>query len=106
MTFTTDRRSLLIGASAFGAAAALGLPVSASTPKQGGELRLGIADFDSGDTLNPQLTESRFAMNLQWQLRNNLIEVGPGGVLQPELATEWEFERRCQDLDIQVAQGR
>ena len=28
-------------------------------------------------------------MNLQYALRNTMIEVGPGGVLQPELATEW-----------------
>ncbi|MEY8800334.1 ABC transporter substrate-binding protein [Leisingera sp. XS_AS12] len=105
MPLTTDRRSLLIGASAFGAAAALGLPVSASTPKKGGELRLGIADFDSGDTLNPQLTESRFAMNLQWQLRNNLIEVGPGGVLQPELATEWESSADAQTWNFKLRKG-
>lgn len=89
MTFTATRRSVLIGAGALGAAAAFDLGAFASTPKKGGALRLGVADFDSGDTLNPQLTESRFAMNLQWQLRNNLIEVGPGGVLVPELATEW-----------------
>ena len=28
-------------------------------------------------------------MTLQYALRNTLIEVGPGGALQPELATEW-----------------
>jgi hypothetical protein len=27
--------------------------------------------------------------NLQWQLRNNLIEVDVGGVLVPEFATNW-----------------
>lgn len=93
MTFSTDRRSLLLGAGALGATALLGVsgqPLSAATPSQGGTLRLGIGGFDSGETLDPQATETKFMQNLQWQLRNNLIEVGAGGVLIPELATSWE----------------
>lgn len=93
MTITTNRRSLLLGASALGAASLLGLsgePLRAATPAQGGTLRLGIGGFDSGETLDPQMTETKFMQNLQWQLRNNLIEVGAGGVLIPELATSWE----------------
>ena len=93
MTFSTNRRSVLLGASAFGATTLLGLsgqPLYAVTPPQGGTLRLGIGDFDSGETLDPQVNETKFMQNLQWQLRNNLIEIGAGGVLVPELATSWE----------------
>ena len=92
MTISTSRRNLLLGASALSATAVLGLsgqPLRAATPSQGGTLRLGIGGFDSGETLDPQLTETKFMQNLQWQLRNNLIEVGAGGVLVPELATNW-----------------
>ena len=94
MTFSTNRRSLLLGAAALGTTGLLGLsgqPLRAQTaPIQGGDFRLAIADFDSGETLDPQRAESKFMINLQWQIRNNLIEVGPGGVLIPELATSWE----------------
>lgn len=94
MTFKTDRRSLLLGAGALGATGLLGLsgrPLFAqSTPQKGGTFRFAIADFDSGETLDPQVNESKFMQCLQYQIRNPLIEVGPGGVLIPELATEWE----------------
>ena len=78
MTLSTNRRSLLLGASALGATALLGAsgqPLHAQTPTQGGTLRLGIGSFDSGETLDPQVAETKFMQNLQWQLRNNLIEV-------------------------------
>ena len=100
MTISTDRRSVLLGAGAFGAAALLGVsgqPLRAATPSQGGTLRLGIGSFDSGETLDPQATETKFMQNLQWQLRNNLIEVGAGGVLVPELATSWDSN---EDLTV------
>lgn len=94
MTFTTNRRSVLLGASALGATSLLGLsgqPLRAQeTPQKGGTFRFAIADYDSGETLDPQVNESKFMQNLQYQIRNCLIEVGPGGVLVPELATEWE----------------
>lgn len=93
MTLSIDRRSLLLGAGAMGGAVMLGLsgqPLRAATPQPGGTLRLGIGSFDSGETLDPQVNETKFMQNLQWQLRNNLIEIGAGGVLVPELATSWE----------------
>ncbi|MEX3313593.1 ABC transporter substrate-binding protein [Sulfitobacter sp. PS-8MA] len=93
MVLSTNRRTLLLGAGALGATTVLGLsarPMRAATPQPGGTLRLGIGSFDSGETLDPQVNETKFMQNLQWQLRNNLIEIGPGGVLVPELATSWE----------------
>ncbi|ODM45213.1 hypothetical protein A9320_11240 [Ruegeria sp. PBVC088] len=93
MTTSIHRRTLLQSAAAVGTLGLLGLhgqPVQAQpTPKQGGTFRLAINDFDSGETLDPQVNESKFMQNLQYQIRNALIEVGPGGVLMPELATEW-----------------
>lgn len=94
MNFLTNRRSLLLGAGAISAAATLGLAPSRafaqdSTPKRGGVFRLAISDFDTAETLDPQVNESRFMMHLQYQLRNCLVEIGPGGKLIPELATEW-----------------
>jgi len=71
MTLKTSRRSLIKGAGALGLGGLLGIsgqPLrAATTPSSGGTFRLGVASFDTGD----------------------LIEIGPGGVLEPELATSW-----------------
>lgn len=108
MTFSTNRRSLLLGASALGATALLGAsgkPLLAATPSQGGTLRLGLGDFDSGETLDPQVAETKFMQNLQWQLRNNLIEVAAGGALIPELATSWEANDDLTVWTFQLREG-
>lgn len=94
MNFKMDRRSVLLGASALGATGLIGLsgqPLRAQhPPQQGGTFRLAISDYDSGETLDPQINETKFMQNLQFQIRNCLIETGPGGILVPELATEWD----------------
>ncbi|WP_323777954.1 ABC transporter substrate-binding protein [Leisingera sp.] len=108
MTFSANRRSVLLGAGALGATTLLGLsgqPLRAATPSQGGTLRLGIGSFDSGETLDPQVSETKFMQNLQWQLRNNLIEVGAGGVLIPELATSWEANDDLTVWTFKLRQG-
>ena len=107
MNFLTNRRSVLFGATALGATALLGAsgqPLRAQ-PVQGGTLRLGIGSFDSGETLDPQVSETKFMQNLQWQLRNNLIEVGAGGVLIPELATSWEANDDLTVWTFQLREG-
>ena len=108
MTFSTDRRRLLLGASTLGAGAILGLsgqPLRAQTPSSGGVLRMGIGSFDSGETLDPQQTETKFMQNLQWQLRNNLIEIEAGGALKPELATSWEPNADLTEWTFKLRQG-
>lgn len=109
MALLTTRRSLLLGAGAFGAAAGLGLssgPLRAQDgPRRGGTFRLAIADFNTGDNLQPQLNETRFMMNLNYALRNNLIEVGPGGRLEPELATEWDSNADSTVWTFKLRQG-
>ncbi|MBT0781472.1 ABC transporter substrate-binding protein [Paracoccus sp. pheM1] len=103
------RRSVLLGAGALSAAATLGLrplPVLAQdAPRKGGTFRVAVADFDSADTLDPQLNETRFMMQLQYQLRNCLVEVGPGGKLIPELATEWGSNPELTEWTFKLRQG-
>lgn len=107
MTISLSRRSLLLGAGAVSAASALGLrPLRAQdAPRKGGTFRVAVADFDSADTLDPQLNETRFMMQLQYQLRNCLIEVGPGGKLVPELATEWGSNLDLTEWTFKLRQG-
>jgi peptide/nickel transport system substrate-binding protein len=87
----------MIGRRTFlGATAALSLAtivtgrVGATEPKRGGNFRIGVADFATSDDLDPANINTRFQTYLQYQLRNYLVEVGPGGKLIPELAESWE----------------
>ncbi|WP_424830177.1 ABC transporter substrate-binding protein [Ruegeria sp.] len=110
MTLKTTRRSLLLGASAIGAGALLGvngLPLAAyaDTPQSGGTFKIGTSDFSSSDTLDPQVIETRFGTLLNWQLRNNLIEVGPGGALVPELAESWEASDDQKTWVFKIREG-
>lgn len=83
-------RAMALGATLATAAHLADGAARAATPKKGGTFRLGLADFASTDTLDPAAQDTRFQTNLGWQLMNNLIEVGPGGTLIPELAESWE----------------
>ena len=109
MSIQLNRRSLILGGAAVSAASALGLrpaPLLAQTaPRRGGTFRLAIQDFDTADTLDPQINETRFCMHVQYQLRNCLIEVGPNGTLVPELATEWNSSDDLTRWVFKLRQG-
>ncbi|WP_323011036.1 ABC transporter substrate-binding protein [Paracoccus sp. (in: a-proteobacteria)] len=109
MALIFNRRSLLLGGGALAVASSLGLrpsPLMAqAAPRKGGTFRVAIADFDIADTLDPQLNETRFTMHVQYQLRNALIEVGPGGTLIPELATEWGANDDLTEWTFKLRQG-
>jgi peptide/nickel transport system substrate-binding protein len=101
-----DRRSLLIGAGAAGLAAGLGASGAlAQTPKPGGRFRIGASDYSTSDSLDPQLIETRFQLYLGWQLHNCLVEVGPGGVLVPELAESWEASADLRSWVFKLRRG-
>lgn len=82
-------RSLAAGLTMTTAVSLAGRAVRAAGPKKGGTLRIGVSDYASTDTLDPRLVDTRFQQNLNWQVRNNLVEAGPGGKLIPELAESW-----------------
>lgn len=100
-----DRRSLLLGAGALGAAQLLPSTASAQAPKRGGAFRVGISDFATSDSLDPTLVETQFSQHLQWQLRNNLVEAGPGGKLVPELAESWEGSKDAKTWTFKLRKG-
>ncbi|MEZ0168530.1 ABC transporter substrate-binding protein [Microvirga sp. TS319] len=104
-TFTIDRRGLLLGAGTLALASSLPLKARAQSPRKGGTLRIGMADFSTSETLDPTLMDSQFQQNLHWQLRNNLIEVGPGGVLIPELAESWKGSKDAKTWTFSLRKG-
>ncbi len=90
-----SRRDFMVQALAAGltvsaASALAGKVVQAAVAKRGGDFRVGVADFATTDSLDPRLLDTRMQLLVTWQLRNNLIEVGHGGALVPELAESWD----------------
>lgn len=74
-------------------------------PKRGGRLRIGSADASLSDNLNPELVETQFAINLNLQCRNCLIEMGPKSSLVPELATEWSSSEDLKTWTVRLRRG-
>ncbi len=80
------------GAAALSAAGLTGLSGSASaaTPKKGGRFRIGAAGGGTTDTLDGGLVSDTVAQVINYQVRNNLVEILPNGQLGAELAESWE----------------
>ena len=100
-----NRRQVLVGSAALGLAGALPNVTLAATPKKGGNFRIGVADFATSDNLNPAAIQTRFQTYIQFQLRNGLVEVGPGGVLVPELAESWEGSKDAKTWIFKLRKG-
>ena len=105
-----SRRQFLTQVSALGLAAAvspalLSTPARASAPKKGGRFRIGVNDFGTHDTLDPALNETQYTMLLQFQLRNCLVEIGPGGAFVPELAESWEATPDAKTWTFHLRKG-
>jgi peptide/nickel transport system substrate-binding protein len=89
------RRQFMTRVSALGlmvavSPALLTTPAKAATPKKGGRLRLGMAGGSTTDSLDPATMTDAMAYNINWQIRNCLVEVDDKGNPIPELAESWE----------------
>lgn len=86
------RRSFLGRTAAFGLAAAMGttlMPKGAlaqDTPKKGGILKMGLGGGESTDALDPGLADGPVAFNVNRQWGDTIVNVTPGGGLEPRLA--------------------
>lgn len=90
-----SRREFMTRMAALGLTAAvspmlLATPVKAATPKKGGRLRLGMAGGSTTDSLDPATMTDAMAYNINWQIRNCLVEINAKGHPIPELAESWE----------------
>ncbi len=89
------RRDFLARLSAIGIAAALSPTLLTATaratkPLKGGRLRLGMAGGSTTDSLDPGTMTDAMAYNINWQIRNCLVEVDYQSNPVPELAENWE----------------
>jgi peptide/nickel transport system substrate-binding protein len=90
-----SRREFMARVSALGLMAAvspalLATPAKAAIPQKGGRLRLGMAGGSTTDSLDPATMTDAMTYNINWQVRNCLVEVDYKGNPIPELADSWE----------------
>ena len=73
-----------------GATALLPSIANAATPKKGGHLRVGLAQGNTTDSLDPALMSAEFPGLTGSTAMNRLVEVDHTGDIKPELAESWE----------------
>ena len=105
-----SRREFIARIAALGLTAAvspmlLATPVKAATPIKGGRLRLGMAGGSTTDSLDPATMTDAMAYNINWQLRNCLVEVDSKGNPIPELAESWESSPDAVKWVFKLRQG-
>jgi len=89
------RREFLARLSVLGASVAISPSLvpslaKASEPKKGGRFRIGLNTGSTTDSLEPATLTTLWAWKMNWQIRNNLVEVDHTGNPIPELAESWE----------------
>jgi peptide/nickel transport system substrate-binding protein len=91
-----DRRQFLGAAALAGATAGLssipflGEARAATTPTQGGHLRLGMGGGSTTDGLNPTTYLEWVPANIGYQIMNGLVEIDEHNQATPELLLNWE----------------
>ncbi len=109
-TVQISRRRFLAGASALGLSAALSptlLPTSAraATPKEGGRFRQALSGGSTTDSLDPATITDAMVQNINWQLRNCLVEIDAKGEPIPELAESWESTPNAAKWTFKIRKG-
>ncbi len=95
------RRSILKGFAAFGAAPFLPASLTQALAAGGDTIRFAIAK-PAGD-MNPHVYKGLWgAQDLMFE---PLITYGPGGALQPGLASEWELSADGKVLKLALREG-
>ncbi|MBT8361636.1 MAG: ABC transporter substrate-binding protein [Desulfobacterales bacterium] len=62
----------------------------AAGPKTGGRLIIGATGGSTTDSMDPATLTSNMNQNLNWQIRNNLVEIDHNLQPIPELAESWD----------------
>lgn len=105
-----SRREFLARVAALGIATAVSptlfsIPARAETPKRGGRLRMGVAGGNTTDSLDPINIPDTMPTNINWSLRNNLVEVDAESNAVPELAESWEASKDAATWRFNLRKG-
>jgi len=77
----------------------------AEVPQKGGRLRLGLAGGSTTDSLDPATITDAMVQNLNWQIRNCLMETDAAGNLVPELAETLESTHDASTWTFHLRRG-
>ena len=105
-----SRRDFLIRLSALGMTAAISpaffiTPAQAKKPQKGGRLRLGLSGGSTTDSLDPATMTDAMAYNINWQIRNCLVEIDHKGHPVPELAESWDPSSDAAQWTFKLRKG-
>ncbi|MGE3149683.1 MAG: ABC transporter substrate-binding protein [Pseudorhodoplanes sp.] len=100
-----SRRAVLAGTASTALAPLHTQSATASTPKRGGRLRLGIAGGSSTDTLDPGRLIDAVGSIVSFQARNTLVELLPTLRPAPELAVSWESSPDARVWTFELRKG-
>jgi len=105
-----SRRDFISKAALLGTAATLAPSFivknsKAATPKRGGRFRMGMVGGNTTDSMDPGTLNDAMNQNLNWQIRNNLVEVDHSGNLVPELAESWEASPGAMKWMFRIRKG-
>src|SRR5689334_6959789 len=102
-----SRRHLLMGAS--GAAMGLALPAAAqtaSTPRRGGTLRVGMTGGGSTDSMDPTRANAAISGVNMYLVYNCLVELEREEKrISPELAESWDIQDGAKRWVFKLRQG-
>lgn len=104
------RREFLARVSALGLAAAispalLSSTAQAATPKKGGHFIIASSGGSTTDSLDPGTLVSNMNQNVNWQLRNCLVEIDHNFKPIPELAESWESSSDAKVWTFNLRKG-
>ncbi len=104
------RRQFITQTTALGLAAAVapGLlagTARASVPKKGGRMIIGCTGGSTTDSMNPATLTSNMNQNLNWQIRNNLVEIDHNFKPIPELAESWDSTPDAKTWRFKLRKG-
>ena len=105
-----SRRQFITRATALGLTAAisptlLSATAWAETPKTGGRFIIGATGGSTTDSMDPGTLTSNMNQNLNWQIRNNLVEIDHNLQPIPELAESWEASPDAKVWRFKLRQG-
>ncbi len=105
-----SRRQFIAQTSALGLAAAVspGLfagTARASVPKKGGRFIIGCTGGSTTDSMDPASLTSNMNQNLNWQIRNNLVEIDHDFNPIPELAESWDSTPDAKIWSFKLRKG-
>ena len=94
-----NRRELLQGGAALGAAGAMGGlmagPAFAQTPQRGGRCRAALAEGSTSDSLDPQTYTDIYMISVGFATHSTLTEIAPNGDLMGDAAASWEGQDKA-----------